>query len=333
MRRASTPSFAIVFATILAGALLFAPARPRAQSRVPLQNSGQEFVANLATGRVVICVSRDAMLVGAISEKSEPGSHPPLFVPMVGGHVAVMFGAVEWVALNSGKPPVRLDRELAAVSGVATHTVANIDPNEAGDLEGVGMAFLDRLRPVTGQLHHEIGLKPDEPIIQIVIAGYQKDYGPEVWVLSYKLQQRQLRDDYWDTLAQRPSYVQLYPPEKGSPRTLIEFRYPPEIKGPTLQELLGGNDERLRAVRTSDPKAGQAAQLILDGAAQKSNSDGATTFLRGAMTATAATGADLTLAILHEGDRFEWIIPPTDVPEKPDEKRDSSAPTLRAPHH
>jgi hypothetical protein len=195
------------------------------------------------------------------------------------------------------------------------------------------MAFLDRLRPVTGQLHHDLRLKPDEPIIQIVIAGYQKDYGPEVWVLSYKLQQRQLRDDYWDTLAQRPSYVQLYPPEKKAPRTLVEFRYPPETKGPTLQELLEENDQRLQPVRSRDPQAAAAAQQILDGAAQKSNSDGATAFLRGAMAAIAASGSDMTLAILHDGDRFDWIIPPKDVPEKLDEKRDPTAPTLRAPHH
>jgi hypothetical protein len=240
---------------------------------------------------------------------------------------------VEWVELNSGKPPVRLDRELSAVSGFTTRAVANMEPGEAGDLENIGMAFLERLRPVTGQLHHELGLKSGEPIIQIVVAGYQKDYGPEVWVLSYRLQQRQLRDDYWDTLAQRPGYTQLYPPEKHDPRTLVEFRYPPETKGPTLQELLGENDQRLAAIRSADPTAGAAAQLILDGAAQKTNPEGATAFIRGAMTATAPAGSTLTLAILHEGDRFDWIVPPTDVPEKPDEKRDQSAPTLRGPHH
>ena len=333
MPRATTPPYVALFATILAGAFLLVPAAPRAQSQYPSQNSGQEIVANLATGRVVVCVTKDGMLVGATSEKSEPGSHAPLFVPLVGGHVAVMLGAVEWIELNSGKPPMRLDRDLAGVSGVSTHAVANMDPNEAGDLENLGMAFLERLRPVTGQLHHELGLKADEPIIQIVVAGYQKEYGPEVWVLSYRLQQRQLRDDYWDTLAQRPSYTQLYPPEKHDPRTLVEFRYPPEIKGPTLQELLGENDQRLAAVRSADPSAGAAAQLILDGATQKTNPEGATAFLRGAMTATAPAGSSLTLAILHEGDRFDWIIPPTEVPEKPDDKRDPTAPTLRGPHH
>jgi hypothetical protein len=333
MRRAASPPFVILAATILGAAFLLVPASPRAQTQIPSQNSGQEIVANLATGRVVICVSKDGMLVGAISEKSEPGSHPPLFVPMVGGHVAVMLGAVEWIELNSGKPPVRFDRELAGVSGAATRPVRSPDPNEAGDLEGVGMAFLDRLRPVTGLLHHDLHLKANEPIIQIVIAGYQKDYGPEVWVMSYHLQQRELRDDYWDTLAQRPSYLQLYPPEKGAPRTLVEFRYPPEIKGPTFQELLGENDQRLATIRSADPAAGAAAQLILDGATQKSNSEGATAFLRGAMTATAPAGSNVTLAILREGDRFDWIIEPKDVPLKPDEKRDPTAPTLRAPHH
>ena len=41
----------------------------------------------------------------------------------------------------------------------------------------------------------------------------------------------------------------------------------------------------------------------------------------------------LTLAILREGDRFDWIIPPAEPAKKPDEKRADDAPTLRGPHH
>jgi len=333
MRRAAIRPLIFLSAGILSAGLLLSSAVARGP-QAQMRNSNQEIVANLATGRVIVCVTRDGMLVGAISEKSEPGSHSPLFVPLVGGHMAVMLGAVEWVDLNSGKPPVRLDTALKSVSGVATHNVGNIDPNEAGDLEGLGMAFLEKLRPVAGELHHELRVKENEPILQIVVAGYEKDYGPEVWLLSYKLQQRELRDDYWDTLAMRPTYEQLYPPEKKAPRTLVEARYPPELKGITFQEMLEQNDARLIPARQADPKAREAAQLILDGASQKTNPDGATAFLKGAMQAAADPGANLTLAILHEGDRLDWIIPPTDVPAKPDDKkRDADAPTLRAPHH
>lgn len=333
MGRATNLSRATLFGILLAGAALLLHGGPPTRAR----QSDQEIVANLATGRVIVCIARDAILIGAESEKSEPGSHAPLFVPLNGGHVAVLLGAVEWIALNSGKPPVRLDTELAAVGNRAllkSAMVVNGEPDEAGDLEALGIAFLERFRPVANQLHHELSLKPDEPVLQMLVIGYKQDYGPEVWVLSYKLQQRPLRGDYWDTLVMRPSYTQLYPPEKHAPHMLVEFRYPPDIKGPTLMELLGENDQRLLPVRAADKKVAEAAQLILDGASSKAASEPATAFMRGALTATANPDSKITLAVLHEGDRFDWIIPPAETPQKPgDDKRDPAAPTLRGPHH
>lgn len=332
MRRAAHSLHAFVIPILIVAALLLIPASPRAQSQKTTA-SGQEIIANLATGRVVICVTRDAILVGAESEKSEPGSHSPLFVPLTGGHVAVLLGAVEWVELNSGKPPVRLDLELAKIGHARTvHPIETADQNEATDLEVMGIAFLERLRAITSELHHELKLKEDEPVVQILIAGYQKDYGPEAWVISYKLRQRLLRGDYWDTLAQRPSYEQLYPPEKRGPHTIVDFKYPPEIKGSSLQQMLQQNDSRLIPIRSADAKVGQAAQLMLDGATQKANSEPATAFFRKALEATAPKDSKLTIAILHEGDRFDWIIPPPEGESKTDDKRDPTAPTLRAPH-
>ena len=334
MRRTAYPFHAFISAMIIAAALLLIPPSPHAQSKNTPQITGQEIVANLAAGRVVICVTKDAILVGAESTKSEPGAHSPVFVPLVGGHVAIFLGAVEWVELNSGKPPLRLDLELAKFGRMKTvEAPLEADPNEAKDLESMGIAMLERLRAVTSELHHELKLKEDEPIVQILIVGYQKDYGPEAWVISYKLQQRLLRGDYWDTLAQRPSYVQLYPPEKKKPHTIVEFKYPAEIKGSSLQQMLQQNDSRLIPIRSADPKVGQAAQLMLDGATQKANSEPATVFFRQALQATAPPDSKLTIAILHEGDRFEWIIPPPDNELKADDKRDPTAPTLRAPHH
>lgn len=330
MRRATGTPYFIPLAAIFVAALLLIPATPR----VHAQEGSHEIVANLAAGRVIIWVTHDAILVGAESQKSEPGSHSPLFVPLTNGHVAVLLGAVEWEEPNAGKQPVRLDRELAAIASVPGHPVKTLETNEAGDLESLGLAFLERFRPIASQIHHEIPMKPDEPIVQILVVGYQKDYGPEAWVLSYKLQQRELRDDFWDTLVSRPTYTQLYPPEKREPKTLVEFRYPAESADPTLAQLIGENDARLIPLRSADPKVGQAVQQVLDGAAQKALSEGATAFLQGALKATSAPDTKLTLAVLREGDHFDWIIPPPETLEKPsNQKRDSDAPTLRAPHH
>ena len=119
MRRAAYPLDTFITILIIAAGLLLIPASPHAQLQKGTA-SGQEIVANLATGRVVICVTKDAILVGAESTKSEPGAHSPLFVPLVGGHVAIFLGAVEWVELNSGKPPLRLDLELAKFGRMKT---------------------------------------------------------------------------------------------------------------------------------------------------------------------------------------------------------------------
>jgi hypothetical protein len=326
MRRTAIPTSAALMAAICTALVLAAAPLP--------PQSDREYIANLSTGRVIVCVTREAVLVGAVSEKSEAGAHPPLFVPLSGGHVAVLLGAVEWIELNSGKPGVRLDLELAAAANRGGNNPLYSAEHEASDIEGLGVSFLERLRVIVGKLHHPLNLKSDEPIVQILIAGYEKDYGPEVWLLNYRVQQRELKDDYWDLLVQRPSYTQLYPPEKGEPRTLIEIRYPPDITGPTLLQMLGQNDARLIPVRSSDPKVAQAAQQIFDGASNKAASDPTVIFVKGAITATITPENKPALAILREGDKFDWIIPPPETFKKAeDDKRDPTAPTLRAPHH
>jgi hypothetical protein len=334
MRRAAIPISTALMALICALCVFAGAAGPQSGIKDREQQSDREYIANLATGRVIICVTHDAVLVGAISEKSEPGSHAPLFVPLVGGHVAVLLGAVEWVELNSGKQSVRMDVELSVAAGRSQHALEPTTYNEASDIEGLGVEFLARLRDVVGRLHHPLELKEEEPLVQVVVAGYEKDYGPEAWLLNYRVKQIMLKDDYWDIQVQHPSYQQLYPPEKGQPRTLMEVRYPPDIKGPTLLEMLGQNDARLIPVRRSDPKVGQAAQQIFDGASNKALSDPATEFVKGAITATITPEKKPALAILHEGDKFDWIIPPPeDVDKATQDKRDPTAPTLRAPHH
>jgi hypothetical protein len=331
MRRAPVSFYILFSGLILFVAFAIISGGPSARAQE--QDASAEFVANLSSGRVIICVTRDSMLVGAASESTEPGSHSPFFVTMNGGHVVVLLGATEWVELHSSKPSVRMDSELAAINNVGARPSVALEQNEAGEIEDIGIAFLERFRAVATRLHHELAIKADEPVIQLIVAGYTKGYGPEAWLLSYRVRQRELRDGYFDTQALRPSYVQLYPPEKSEPHTLVEVRYPPEIPGPTLLQLLGQNDARLRPIRSADPKVTQAAQQLLDGASPKAASEPTTVFMRDALTATKSKESKLTLAALHDNDHFEWIIPPPEALRKPsDEKRDPAAPTLRAPH-
>ena len=322
------PQFARIPATVVAAAAIALAAGSPALA----QQSDSEIIANLAAGRVAICVAHDAIVVGTSSKSIETGSKAPIVVQLDAAHLAVMFGAVEWTRPGTGLAPVRLDTALAEVGGVLNHPLKSIEleKDEAGDIEQLAITFLEKLRGVTSQIHHPLDLKPDEPLISIVLVDFAKDYGPEAWVLTYRVKQRMLQDDFYDTQALRPAFTQLYPPEKKDPKTIVEYRYPEEKSPETFAAMLGENDPRLAPVR-SDPKVAKAAQFILDGASNKADPADAADFMKGALTVTSEKDQQLSLAILYEDDRFRWVIEPKDAAAPPP-KRDSDAPTLRKPH-
>ena len=190
----------------MAALCLVAACSARAQVR-----EGDEVVANLAAGRVVVTVAKDGILVGAIEQPLEANSVSPRLVSVSGSHVAILLGAAEWIL--PGSKTVRLERSVPRLTGDPSRAAAN-DPEAASDIEQIGVGFLERLRPLVEQLHHRIDLGPDEPILEILLVGYAADYGPEVWLLKYRVVQEALRGDYYRTRPLRPSYTQLYPPEK-----------------------------------------------------------------------------------------------------------------------
>src|SRR5256884_6952714 len=82
----------------------------------------------------------------------------------------VLFGASEWRSPADPKP-IRLDRSYQRVG--ATGARGDLGPAEAEpDLELIGTAFLEKLRPLVGQLHHRIDFPPNQPIVQIVVIGF-----------------------------------------------------------------------------------------------------------------------------------------------------------------
>lgn len=185
-------------------------------SSLRAQENEQEVVANLAAGRVVLYVARDAIVIGAVEQHVEPDSRPPLVLPLGERRLGILLGAVEWVWPASGRPLVRLDRDLPALLSEATRPQPKPEMAQASDIEVIGVTFLESLRAVTNQLHHKLDLHPDEPVAELLVVGYEPGYGPEVWLLAYRLAQEVLRGEYWRTRVLRPSYTQLYPPEKVS---------------------------------------------------------------------------------------------------------------------
>ena len=193
----------------------------------------EEIVANLAAGRVIVAVVKDAIFVATIENPIEAGTRPPIPVQLSADRLAVILGPVEWLSPSSQQEIARLDEELPQLRSRDVHPAPSLQANQGGgeatDLEVTGDALRARLNDLAQGLHNKIVLPAKEPIAELIVADYLGGYGPEVWQLSYQMKQIQDKGDYWNTEIQKPVFVQFWPPEKGSPHTLMEFDYPPEI--------------------------------------------------------------------------------------------------------
>jgi hypothetical protein len=305
----------------------FTPAQfPPAQDR----DRGDEIVANLAGGRVIVHVARDKIVFAAIDQPFEPSSIPPRVLSTDPRHIAVLLGASEWRSPADPKP-VRLDKDFPRVSGKNPNYAADSE-EIAPDLDVIGVAFLERLRPLVSQLHHKIEFKPDEAIFEAVLIGFAPDdYGPEIWTIEYRIQQQEIatRGDFWQTRILRPRFTQLYPPEKHAPKTLVEIRYPNTIPGPTLQQLIQGNDPELYDLSRGDPKFSKVMEEIDRGQANKAVPEDATDFLRAALPLVSEKAKFILGTMTERG--FDWIVPPDEPVEKAkeDKNKPPEAPTLR----
>src|ERR1700731_964977 len=139
-----------------------------------------ESVANLAGGRAIVHVAKDVIVFAAIDQPVERNSIPPRVMDLDATHIGVLFGASEW-RIPADPKPIRLDRNFQRVARADSRYQAAPGEGET-DLETIGIAFLEKLRPLVSQLHHKLEYSADDPLFQIVIIGYApNDYGPEVW--------------------------------------------------------------------------------------------------------------------------------------------------------
>ena len=299
------------------------------------EETTQEVAVNLAEGRVVICAAKDGIIVATIGEKGEPGSRPPAVTSVSALRAGVMLGAVEWVQPESSDKPIRLDTELPSIVAAVLNTSGRPNySNASSDIEMIGVAALERIRQVAGLLHNKINMGQDEPLIRIVLAGYVPDYGPEAWTIDYHIAQDALGNDIWRTRVLRPSYNQLYPPEKGQPHTLVEVRYPPANRAkdaPELLDLLRQNDPRLTKVRAANEVLAKSVALVVDGQSQKSVAASDVDFLRGALPAVTPPETKLTMALVDYDKGFRYVLEPPveDRAPKDATPREPGAPTLR----
>jgi hypothetical protein len=281
----------------------------------------QEVAVNLTEGRVVVCATKDAIVLAAVGARGEAGSRPPDIAILSPIRMGVMLGATEWILPDSNDKPVQLDAEFTKLVASALNYGSRQDEGfRASDLESIGVAVLERIRALAGQLHHKVNLAGDEPLVRIVLAGYVRDYGPEAWVIDYRIAQDALGNGIWRTRALRPSYNQIYPPEQGKPKTLMEVRYPPENRStaePELLDLLQQNDSRLSGIRAANQIEAKSVGLIVQGQSQKSDAAGLADFLKAALPAVTPPDTKLAMARVDYDGGFHWILPPTRAPAPP----------------
>jgi hypothetical protein len=314
----------LVRASLILLAALMASFAVRAQE--------DEIVANLAGGRAIIHVANDAIVFAAIDHPLESKSVPPRVAAIDSRHIGIFFGASEW-QVTSQPRPIRLDRDIPHFGAVDTRFTS---PGSAEqDLEQIGVAFLEKLRPLVSQLHHPIELKPGEPLFQIVLIGYApRDYGPEIWLIDFQVEQSSVaaRGDYLQTHILRPRFTQLYPPEKHQPKTIVEVRVPSDLQDIPLLGLIQQSAPAIARIRSSDPHINKVVELIQKGEAQKADPAAAGDFLRAALPILAGN-AHFFLGSMTENGRFDWIVPPDEPREKikttEDKNRPPDAPTLQ----
>jgi len=317
----------LVIQTLLFGAtfLVAPPSFAQEQARE------DEMVANLAGGRVIVDVARDTIIFAAIDVPIERNSIPPRVMGLDSGHIGILLGASEWRTPADPKP-IRVDRNFQRIG--ARDPRNEPVPGEAEpDLETIGTAFLERLRPLVGQLHHKVDFSPNDPVFQLVIIGNApSDYGPEVWVAEYFMEQEMIatRGEYWQTRLLRPRFTQLYPPEKHAPHILVESRYPATLKGPTLEEMIKSNDPRIGSP-LQNVRFEKVLENLRGGTAQKAVAVDSADFMRAVLPLIAGDAPFILGTIGGQRGALEWIVPPSEPIEKvqEDKNRPPEAPTLR----
>jgi hypothetical protein len=332
-------SLAVVLSALSPIFLIFVPQNVVSQQRQ--DTPGDEVVANLAAGRVIIAVVKDAILIATIENPVEPQTRLPAPVVLGSKRAGIFLGAVEWISPSSQIEIARLDRELPHLRGHVVsqgpHLQEAQPDTEAGDIDSIGRGVAERLNEIARNLHAKMNLPPDEPVAELILADYMEGYGPEVWQLSFTLKQDMQRLDYFDTHIPLPQYRQLWPPEKGQPHTLVEFHYPPEDSAPTLIDLIRKNDPGIEKLCSSDAKMRDTRDRFLRGESNKLLAVDALQFLRAALAVVASPNARETIAEISAESGVAWILKPPPEPQNALQKKERPAdadapPSLLQPH-
>lgn len=308
----------------------------RTKAQDDSQQTVEEVVVNQAAGRVVVAVVKHAILIATTENPIEPGTRVPVPTQVSSMRAGVVLGADEWASPSLQKDLGRLDQELPHLNSPSgatdTPTLGGAVANtEASDIESIGKPVRERLAELAGNIHNSLDWPANSPVAEVVLADYAANYGPEVWQLTYSMEQEQQHGDYWVTNVDGPVYLQIWPPEKGQPHTLMEFDYPQKDAPPSLLDLLKQKDPRLESMIQGDRTMTNTANEFLTGDSLKIPATAATQFLRAAMAAITPANDPQTMAIIRDENGFDWVLRPPAEPKPPKGTRPSGAPSLANP--
>ena len=134
-------SYLIVGLVLLAG-LTIRPALLHSQEIATAPS--EEIVVNLAAGRVIIAVIKDAIIIATVENPIEPQTHPPVPVQLGAQRAGILLGAVDWFSPSSQVQLARLDRELPRLRGqISRNTpVAGMRPAPTPTQPEIGRAHV-----------------------------------------------------------------------------------------------------------------------------------------------------------------------------------------------
>lgn len=328
--------FALCLIALTAAASVF-PRHSLAQNSD--QQSAEEIVANLYAGRVVIGIAKDGIVVATAENPIEPETSPPMVVPLSDERVAILLGAADWWLPSEHRELARIDSELPELPPPAglrkSPTLGGTDGGvgaEASDIEQVAGRLHDRLTVIADHIHSNLNFAPNEPLLVMVLVDYVQNYGAEVWIVQYPIEQEPEQGDFWQTTVLQPQYTQLWPPEKGQPRGLVEITYPPEPAGANLSALVASGDPRIAAALSS-PGLRETSNSMLNGDVEKLSAVSVAAFLRESLRAISHPGARMIEAEINKEQGIGWFIAPPEEAPKPgsEQVRPSGAPSLRHP--
>lgn len=310
------------------------------QAQDSQQSNAEEIVANLCTGRVVLGVAKDGIVVATLENPVEPETRPPMIVPISDERVAILLGAADWWLPDQNKELARLDKELPDLppeaglrAGPHLGSTQRGPGSEATDIEQIAQRLRGRLNFVAEHIHGNLKLADGEPLLEVVLADYAPEYGAEIWLIQYSVEQDPEQGDYWETRVLQPQYTQLWPPEKGQARGLVEVSYP--AASTTLASLIQSGDPHIAQAISVAPGMQEVSASILDGElGKKLTAVDLAAFFRDCLGAITMPKARMEEAEINKDRGVGWFIQPPVEAERPgsEQTRPAGAPSLRTPN-